>query len=207
MRKTIVSTIIVSLTIITACGRTETDIGRSDQSDTTATAVQVEKSICGEGNTQDKAFCFIKKEMYKEAGDLLANSKGENKVESVLRTYISCMNGSAMTDDCLKVSDSVFYLHDKKVIDNGEMILLINTLADKRILDARREADKAVEEYNSKYFAPEIGMTEEKVLESTWGKPQKINKTTNRYGVSEQWVYGSGRYVYLDDGVVTSIQE
>lgn len=54
---------------------------------------------------------------------------------------------------------------------------------------------------------PEIGMTANEVENSTWGKPTKINKTITKYGVHEQWVYSSGRYVYLDDGVVTSIQE
>ena len=37
--------------------------------------------------------------------------------------------------------------------------------------------------------------------------PNSINKTTTENGVHEQWVYGNGRYIYLDDGVVTSIQE
>lgn len=54
---------------------------------------------------------------------------------------------------------------------------------------------------------PEIGMTVEEVKNSTWGKPTKINKTTTKYGVHEQWVYSSGKYIYFDDGVVTSIQE
>lgn len=54
---------------------------------------------------------------------------------------------------------------------------------------------------------PEIGMTTEEVKNSTWGKPTKINKTTTKYGVHEQWVYSSGKYIYFDDGFVTSIQE
>ncbi len=52
-----------------------------------------------------------------------------------------------------------------------------------------------------------IGMTAQEVENSTWGKPKKINRTTTRYGVSEQWVYSNNRYVYLDDGIVTAIQE
>ncbi|KKC46959.1 hypothetical protein VE23_07110 [Paenibacillus sp. D9] len=60
----------------------------------------------------------------------------------------------------------------------------------------------------SKEFAKyEQLVREEEVLESTWGKPSKINKTTTKYGVHEQWVYYGGRYVYLEDGVVTLIQE
>lgn len=57
---------------------------------------------------------------------------------------------------------------------------------------------------------PAIGMTAAQVRASTWGEPSDINRTTTRYGVSEQWVYrtSSGtKYVYLDDGIVTAIQE
>lgn len=57
---------------------------------------------------------------------------------------------------------------------------------------------------------PAIGMTAAQVRASTWGEPSDINRTTTRYGVSEQWVYRSGsetKYIYLDDGIVTAIQE
>ena len=57
---------------------------------------------------------------------------------------------------------------------------------------------------------PQIGMTAEEVEKSLWGKPSHINKTTTRYGVSEQWVYRSSiksRYIYFKNGVVTAIQE
>lgn len=58
--------------------------------------------------------------------------------------------------------------------------------------------------------APAIGMTSEEVENSTWGKPYDINKTTNEYGTSEQWVYkflNKHRYIYFKDGIVTTIQE
>lgn len=54
---------------------------------------------------------------------------------------------------------------------------------------------------------PTIGMTAEEVRDSTWGEPKKINKSTTQYGVSEQWVYSSSKYIYFDDGVVTAIRE
>ena len=54
---------------------------------------------------------------------------------------------------------------------------------------------------------PKVGMTSEEVLKSTWGKPQKINKTTYSNNVSEQWVYSINRYVYLENDIVTAIQE
>ncbi len=54
---------------------------------------------------------------------------------------------------------------------------------------------------------PQIGMTVEEVKASTWGEPKKINKTTTKYGVSEQWVYYGYKYIYFDNGTVTAIQD
>ncbi|AGK96763.1 zinc ribbon domain-containing protein [Clostridium pasteurianum] len=54
---------------------------------------------------------------------------------------------------------------------------------------------------------PTIGMTADQVRKSTWGNPKSINRTTTAYGTSEQWVYPNYRYIYLDNGIVTSIQD
>lgn len=54
---------------------------------------------------------------------------------------------------------------------------------------------------------PEIGMTVEEVLVSTWGRPEDINKTTTKYGTSEQWCYPGYKYIYFEDGIVDSISE
>jgi hypothetical protein len=50
-----------------------------------------------------------------------------------------------------------------------------------------------------------IGMTAEQALAS-WGKPSTNNKTVTASHVHEQWVYGSGQYLYIDNGVLTSFQ-
>lgn len=67
--------------------------------------------------------------------------------------------------------------------------------------------ENAESEYYPIGSEPEIGMSETDVKLSSWGSPDEINKTTTGNGVHEQWVYGGGRYIYLDDGVVTAIQE
>ena len=52
-----------------------------------------------------------------------------------------------------------------------------------------------------------IGMTAERVLQSSWGKPESVNRTIRANGVHEQWVYrGSHSYLYFDNGTLTSIQ-
>jgi hypothetical protein len=55
---------------------------------------------------------------------------------------------------------------------------------------------------------PSIGMIAEDVVNgTTWGKPDDVNRTTTKNGVSEQWVYPGDRYLYFEDGILTAIQE
>lgn len=54
---------------------------------------------------------------------------------------------------------------------------------------------------------PKIGMTRGEAQKSTWGKPIDINKTTTKYGTHEQWVYDGYKYLYFEDGILTSIQD
>ncbi|WP_394175585.1 hypothetical protein [Guptibacillus hwajinpoensis] len=55
---------------------------------------------------------------------------------------------------------------------------------------------------------PAIGMTSMEVkYDTSWGKPIDINKTTSANSVTEQWVYDGYKYLYFEDGVLTTIQE
>lgn len=60
---------------------------------------------------------------------------------------------------------------------------------------------------SSTMYEPKIGMTAEEVRNSSWGLPKSVNKTTTKYGTNEQWVYPNYNYIYLENGVVTAIQE
>lgn len=51
-----------------------------------------------------------------------------------------------------------------------------------------------------------IGMTSTQCREA-WGSPKTINRTTSRYGVREQWVYAGSRYLYFENGILTTIQD
>jgi hypothetical protein len=53
---------------------------------------------------------------------------------------------------------------------------------------------------------PRIGMTATQVEATCWGKPDHVNRTQTAAGISDQYVYGDSRYVYLQNGIVTSIQ-
>lgn len=69
----------------------------------------------------------------------------------------------------------------------------------RRLVDA---ADKA----RRKREGVRIGMTQEEVLLSSWGRPTKVNRTISASGVNEQWVYEGFNYLYFRDGVLTTIQ-
>lgn len=74
----------------------------------------------------------------------------------------------------------------------------------KAIDDAAAKIAKA-EKARKKREGVSIGMSEQDALDSMWGRPNKINRTTGRWGVHEQWVYDGG-YLYFENGTLTSIQ-
>ena len=90
----------------------------------------------------------------------------------------------------------------------GEEAAKLEQEAKERKVAAEEKAkrDLAEEKKNWKKEGVSIGMSAERVLLSNWGKPEKINRTTNKFGEREQWVYGSGNYLYFENGVLTSIQ-
>ncbi len=51
-----------------------------------------------------------------------------------------------------------------------------------------------------------IGMSQQDALDSSWGRPTKVNRTTTGKTVSEQWVYEGSGYLYFTDGVLTAYQ-
>lgn len=73
------------------------------------------------------------------------------------------------------------------------------------IAEAKARAEAEID--RQKTLEPAIGMTQREVRNSKWGSPDDINTTITKYGTHEQWVYSGGRYVYFDDGIVSSIQK
>jgi hypothetical protein len=51
----------------------------------------------------------------------------------------------------------------------------------------------------------QIGMSMEEVRQSSWGRPNSVNRTVTSSGTHEQWVYGGG-YLYFEDGILTTVQ-
>lgn len=79
-------------------------------------------------------------------------------------------------------------------------------------IQAAPPSDPQENKYNAAAARGRImtGMSATHVRRS-WGSPTKINRTTGSYGVHEQWIYdrgeiGRSQYVYLQNGIVSSIQ-
>jgi len=51
-----------------------------------------------------------------------------------------------------------------------------------------------------------VGMPWEEVRLSI-GNPKRVNRTTTAFGVREQLIYPGNKYVYLDNDIVTAVQD
>jgi hypothetical protein len=76
-----------------------------------------------------------------------------------------------------------------------------------RQLATEEAQERARNEARARLPNPRIGMTRKQVIEaSNWGEPEAINETTSAAGVREQWVYGSGHFLYFINGRLATIQ-
>ena len=121
-----------------------------------------------------------------------------------------------------RLNDSLYNLYDngteyrrydetKDTVDNPDYIHEENLAFFKKERQrySKREKNELIEKKiaEKKEQNPHLGMTKEQVESSSWGKPKDINRTVSTYGSREQWVYGSGRYLYFEDGILTSFQD
>lgn len=88
-----------------------------------------------------------------------------------------------------KTSESQFNAENKKLRDD------INSL---KLSNKQKERLNAGDVW--------IGLPSFAVKEAK-GSPKKINKTETAYGDSEQWIYGSGEYLYFTNGILKTIQK
>ena len=123
------------------------------------------------------------------------------------KEYVQFEGASPSIDDIVareKIRQEKQAQEDKKSQERAERA---TRLAQEK---AERERAKRQEEQRRQAAkpSPRIGMTRQQVVNDTnWGRPYDINRTTSRLGVREQWVYGTRRYLYFDNGVLTAIQD
>lgn len=133
---------------------------------------------------------------------------GKDKVCSISRIYIlPAKNDKAVSYevayDLLNNPEENTLLIKDRVDDNPE-----STGFQRREVTYSENDDEQSEdeEYQEKKIA--IGMTKQEVVQlKDWGRPKSIHKTTTASGINEQWVYGISRYLYFENGVLTTIQE
>lgn len=53
--------------------------------------------------------------------------------------------------------------------------------------------------------SPKVGMGEYDAENTMWGRPAERNRTVTARGSREQWVFGNGRFAYLENGRVTAV--
>lgn len=75
-----------------------------------------------------------------------------------------------------------------------------------KLMAAAEKQEALAEARRKRSEGVHIGMTKADVLASSWGRPERINRTTTVYGTREQWIYGSGNYLYFEDNVLVSVQ-
>jgi hypothetical protein len=104
-------------------------------------------------------------------------------------------------------------------VETGEKSGYINDLAHEMLVEKdpgtladdlaalKRTALAAAKAKCDRLGGVSIGMARAQVLRSCWGKPQSINTTITAAGTREQFVYGLGSYVYIDNGRVVAIQQ
>lgn len=76
----------------------------------------------------------------------------------------------------------------------------------RQIIEQADRADQLAAKAKRKREGVSIGMTQQQALDSSWGRPSHINRTTTAAGMREQWVYGGGNYLYFSNGILVSIQ-
>lgn len=57
----------------------------------------------------------------------------------------------------------------------------------------------------SRRYLPEIGMSKEQVLRSTWSSPREMNKTQTARGTTEVWIYAGPSFLFFDEGGILRV--
>lgn len=107
-----------------------------------------------------------------------------------------------------KIEMAYNILHDCKqhMVDPGALELYKKlTIETTKITQRNQEKSDRELKAMRKRDGVAIGMSKQEVVDSNWGRPRKINRTTRSSGTKEQWVYDGG-YLYFENDVLTAIQ-
>jgi hypothetical protein len=160
------------------------------------------------------AGCFATTEAYREMPDSMGRHVTEKGVEACSQPggqgECSIIKNVRLTLVGFQNIGGVSF--SKEALPDGGNVWvktqnMISLHTDETLAREQAEKQKALAEKQDcdRRGGVKIGMSDAQVLKSCWGKPKSVNETITAHGAHQQWVYGGG-YLYLDDGVVTSIQ-
>lgn len=149
--------------------------------------------------SEDNAVCVVRSDM-----NFYPGKTTRLKTETFLKGKIEFGEGIQ-----IKYSEKLSLLgRDLNQIKNDE--------AEQSRLEREIEKEKKMVELEIKGYPTKIrkAIAEEKIilgmtkrqLTLSWGKPESINSTVTSAGRHEQWVYGSGWYVYFANNKVSGWQ-
>jgi hypothetical protein len=193
--------------------------GCEDDTITVQANEKVEQKTLNPDNELEQVSELIRNKNYQDAIRVLQNSPNYNSNQDyqVIQHYVAALlndDGNVTYDGHSTILSLADIPDDYSGYMSDEIHAYMDKYSDlikerKQYVNNVNEIKKEIAETktNLSPLSPQIGMTADQVLETIWGKPKDINKTTTANGVNEQWVYGNGKYVYLEDGIVTAIQE
>jgi hypothetical protein len=112
------------------------------------------------------------------------------KVDGLVPNH-SEVGGTSIDDPCFHV-----VLDDGRLgFVDGTLLPIMTTTVDPKVIAAECK----------KRGAPKLGMNAAQVAATCWGPPNYVNTKIRKTGKYEQYVYGDNKFVYLRNGVVTSI--
>lgn len=213
----ILSTCVIVGLMAMCSGREERPADAEVQARLQASAIANARTACERdrsGQTQ-KYEGLLQKRQFWEASlafgncaDLLGDDQLKGKIKDARIThYLVIARDSKATLGARAFAVSQLEAIDASAIQPRES----KTFADLKLRAARAEQAEAANRLAAlkaerRKQGVTIGMSAEEVLQSSWGKPNKVNRTTYATRTKEQWVYGGGNYLYFDDGVLTAIQ-
>ncbi|AVM24336.1 hypothetical protein [Bacillus pumilus] len=139
-------------------------------------------------------------------------NKDLNEKKANVENYDSYAYIEAMLDK-VKYSNDHSDLNFKQFKkDNLDKIKSLETLKNQNEVKDKNETEeyerkKQIEDRTLNPQSISIGMTEDDVLINGWGRPTKVNTNITKNRTLKQWVYKGNKYLYFEDGILTSISK
>lgn len=153
-----------------------------------------EKNIDNSSYRDINTYGYLKDDKEINALYVYAEALSYNDSEGAFKTLLQTVNPYYSKDMGYEIKE---YIRIKGT-SLSEWVQVYNSANGTKLTDK----GEGIVDYN-----PTIGMTKEEVENSTWGKPDSINRTVTANSIHEQWVYPNYKYLYFEDGIMTSFQD